>query len=143
MIALRLRLRALPLPLASRERPPSLRSGSRLQLPSCPVATAVYTVQLIARATPDEAERVRSAARGAGLSVSRYLVRQATGTGPAPLAAEARDELAALRRALARVGSNLNQLARAANSGAYDAAEVEAAAREVRGLGRRVLNRLD
>ena len=107
------------------------------------MATDVYTVQLIARATPDEAERVRSAARGAGLSVSRYLVRQAAGTGPAPLTAEARDELAALRRALSRVGSNLNQLARAANSGGYDAAGVEAAAHEVRGLGRRVLHRLD
>ena len=107
------------------------------------MATSVYTVQLIARATPDEAEHVRAAARGAGLSVSRYLVRSATGDGPAPLPAEARDELAALRRALARVGNNLNQLARAAHAGGYDAAAVEAAAGEVRGLGRRVLHRLD
>lgn len=108
-----------------------------------PVATTVYTERLTVRATPEEAARVRADAAAAGLTVSRYLVRQATGRESVLIGAEVRDELAALRRALSRVGSNLNQLARAANSGAYDAAEVEAAAREVRGLGRRVLHRLD
>lgn len=107
------------------------------------MSTSVYTVQLNARATPEEAAAIRASARSAGLSVSRYLVRRATGEGAAPLSAEVREELAALRRALSRVGNNLNQLARTAHAGSYDAGAVEAAAAEVRGLGRRVLNRID
>ena len=111
--------------------------------PPDPVATTLYTERLTVRATPEEAGRVRADAAAAGLTVSRYLVRQATGRESVLVGVETREELAALRRALSRVGNNLNQLARAAHAGGYDAAAVEAAAGEVRGLGRRVLHRLD
>ena len=107
------------------------------------MATTLYTERLTVRATPEEAGRVRADAAAAGLTVSRYLVRQATGRESVLVGVETREELAALRRALSRVGNNLNQLARAAHAGGYDAAAVEAAAGEVRGLGRRVLHRLD
>ena len=88
------------------------------------------------RAHTAEVERWRVAARGAGrASVARWAretLNAAAGpgsgappTGGAGLAAEDRALLVEALGQLARVGNNLNQLARAANMGEVHAAEID------------------
>ena len=83
-------------------------------------------VQVGFQVTSVERDRIREAASQAGLSVSEFLRRRALGRPVVPLAD------AAARRALRRVGVNLNQLVRRANSGGATEAEARAAIDDVR-----------
>jgi Bacterial mobilisation protein (MobC) len=86
------------------------------------------------RLSEAEYESVQSRAGAAGLSVAAYLAAAAEPRGPlgvTHMPAEERrawaSELMAVRRLVAAVGNNVNQLARAANSGAaVDPDEVRA-----------------
>ena len=69
-----------------------------------------YTVILCTRFRPDEAERLRALAAEVRLSPARYLREAALGARFQPRAD------AVLLAQLARIGNNLNQLARVANS---------------------------
>lgn len=73
-----------------------------------------------------ERDRIREAASQAGLSVSEFLRRRALGRPVVPLAD------AAARKALRRVGVNLNQLVRRANAGGATETEARAAIDDVR-----------
>ena len=68
-------------------------------------------VQVAFQVTSVERDQIREAASQAGLSVSEFLRRRALGRPVVPLAD------AAARKALRRIGVNLNQLARRANLG--------------------------
>ena len=83
-------------------------------------------VQVGFQVTSVERDRIREAASQAGLSVSEFLRRRALGRPVVPLAD------AAARKALRRVGVNLNQLVRRANSGGATEAEARAAIDDVR-----------
>jgi hypothetical protein len=73
---------------------------------------------VLVRVSEDEHQRLRAMAGGAGVSVPRLLIEAALGAdGPTP--AERRAQFAALlaaRRQLAGAATNLNQLARWANT---------------------------
>ncbi|MER5183274.1 MobC family plasmid mobilization relaxosome protein [Streptomyces sp. NPDC002896] len=80
---------------------------------------------LTVRVNDDEHAEITSAARVRAVTTARFLAaaglaaaRGTTHLEPNEQRDAAVDELAALRAQLARVGNNLNQLARAANSGA-------------------------
>ena len=83
-------------------------------------------VQVGFQVTSVERDRIREAASQAGLSVSEFLRRRALGRPVVPLAD------AAARKALRRVGVDLNQLVRRANAGGATEAEARAAIGEVR-----------
>ena len=89
-------------------------------------------VQVGFQVTSVERDRIREAASQAGLSVSEFLRRRALGRPVVPLAD------AAARKALRRVGVNLNQLVRRANSGGATEAEARAAIDDVRAALARV-----
>lgn len=78
-----------------------------------PVPTPRRTARLRVWCTPDELEAVRQRARVCRRTVARYVREVVLGSVP-------RESRAAVNadaiRELARVGTNLNQLARAANS---------------------------
>lgn len=81
---------------------------------------------LAVRCTDAEAAAITAAAAQAGMSVGSYLRQQATGSrGPRAIPRPQVDRVE-LARALAQLGrpaSNVNQLARAANSGEIPARE--------------------
>jgi hypothetical protein len=86
----------------------------------------------------------------AGMTVSAYLRHQGTGeAGPraVPVPQVDRVELARVLAALGRYGSNVNQLARAANGGAipleHELAEAVAATLDMRNMLMRALGRAD
>ena len=83
-------------------------------------------VQVGFQVTSVERDRIREAASQAGLSVSEFLRRRALGRPVVPLAD------AAARKALRRVGVDLNQLVRRAGSGGATEAEARAAIDDVR-----------
>lgn len=89
-------------------------------------------VQVGFQVTSVERDQIREAASQAGLSVSEFLRRRALGRPVVPLAD------AAARKALRRIGVNLNQLARRANAGGATEAEAQAAIAEVRAAVARV-----
>jgi hypothetical protein len=64
------------------------------------------------RMDPEEWERVRERAQACGLTTSRYI--RETALGAVPKARPRQLEMEAVRQ-LARLGNNLNQLARVAN----------------------------
>jgi len=78
------------------------------------------TSHLTIRLTPDERATIDDAADRAGLTAGSYA-RQAVMGAPAPRQVRRppveRKELARLLGEVGKIGSNLNQLARAANSG--------------------------
>lgn len=83
------------------------------------------------RFTPDELAQVEAAAEKAGLTVGGWL-RQAVLDAPPPRQSRRpvieKELLALLLRHLGKIGSNVNQLARSANSGhAPDSAELREA----------------
>ena len=82
--------------------------------------------------TSVERDRIREAASQAGLSVSEFLRRRALGRPVVPLAD------AAARKALRRVGVNLNQIVRRANVGGAAEAEARAAIDDVRAAVARI-----
>ena len=86
------------------------------------------TARIELRLTPDEKGRVERAAEAAGRSASDYLRRRALGQ---PVVARADAEA---KRALSRVGGNLNQVVRRANAGGVAGleGEVRAVLAEVR-----------
>ncbi len=72
------------------------------------------------RVTSAERARLDDAAERAGMTVSAFLLHRGLGTPARRAARRPQVEVAALARVLAecgKIGSNLNQLARAANSG--------------------------
>lgn len=74
------------------------------------------------RLTPAEHGALAAAARAAGLTVSGYAAAAALAAAagviaPGSPARQALAELLAARTAVARVGGNINQIARAANAG--------------------------
>jgi hypothetical protein len=89
-------------------------------------------VQVGFQVTSVERDHIREAASQAGLSVSEFLRRRALGRPVVPLAD------AAARKALRRVGVNLNQLVRRANAGGAVEAEARAVIAEVRAAVARV-----
>ena len=89
-------------------------------------------VQVGFQVTSVERDRIREAASQAGLSVSEFLRRRALGRPVVPLAD------AAARKALRRVGVDLNRLARRAGSGGATEAEARAAIDDVRAALARV-----
>ena len=73
--------------------------------------------RLTVRVTPEERARMVSRARAAGLTASE-LVRRRCLSGPSgPRIVVDASELRAVHAELRRVGSNLNQIARALNAG--------------------------
>ncbi|PAP74563.1 plasmid mobilization protein [Rubrivirga marina] len=89
-------------------------------------------VQVGFQVTSVERDQIREAASQAGLSVSEFLRRRALGRPVVPLAD------AAARKALRRIGVNLNQLVRRANAGGATEAKAQAAIAEVRAAVARV-----
>ncbi len=89
-------------------------------------------VQVGFQVTSVERDRIREAASQAGLSVSEFLRRRALGRPVVPLAD------AAARKALRRVGVNLNQIVRRANAGGAAEAEARAAIDDVRAAVARI-----
>jgi len=75
-----------------------------------------YEQRLTIRATRDEWELLGARAQAAQLSVSRYLIETGL-TSANPPTPEARAERERLLYELRKIGVNLNQLARRANSG--------------------------
>jgi len=102
------------------------------------------------RCTDAELATIAAAAARAGMAVGAFMRHQAIGT-PGPRAIRRpqvdRVELARVLAALGRYGSNINQLARAANGGALpredELAEAAAATLEMRGMLMRALGRPD
>lgn len=78
------------------------------------------TTHLTIRLTPEEREAIDFAAEGAGLATGSYA-REVLLGAPAPRSVRRlpveRRELARLLGLLGNIGSNINQIARAANSG--------------------------
>ena len=74
-----------------------------------------YPKQIRVRATEDEKEQMRGAARGSGLSVSRYVVRSLT-EGKITPSVEDAQALRQVRLELHKIGVNLNQLSRTVNT---------------------------
>lgn len=121
------------IPPASADPPPRRRSGSEKRERSASV---------LVRLTPDERARLEEAANRVGLTLASYARQQTLG-GVLPRAArrppvEAR-RLALILAALGKIGSNVNQIARAANQNMLSPndlallAEETAALRNVRG----------
>ena len=84
-----------------------------------------YPVPFFVRATQEEAEQIRANAKAAGLPYPRLLAELGAAASGGDLRAlvtlrgeraRVRDELAALRYELRKVGVNLNQLAHRENS---------------------------
>ena len=106
--------------------------------------------RVFVRCTDTELATITAAAARAGMSVAAFMRRQAIGTaGPRAVRRPQVDrvELARVLAALGRYGSNVNQLARAANGGAlpheHELAEAAAATLEMRGMLMRALGRGD
>lgn len=99
------------------------------------------------KASDAEAARLEELAAGAGLSVPRLLVESTLVGGRASVGERAAvlAELVALSRAVGRVGVNVNQIARAKNSGEspVGTADALAAVREVAARLSAVLAELD
>jgi mobilization protein NikA len=75
-------------------------------------------VRIVVRVTPAERAELDERAAAAGLSVQSYLVARGRAVGR-PLPGLVVDELDAVQRLLLPIGRNLNQLARAANTGRF------------------------
>jgi hypothetical protein len=117
-----------------------------------------YPVPFFVRATEEEAERIRANAKAAGLPYTRLLAELGAAASGRDLRAlvtlleeraRVRDELAALRYELRKVGVNLNQLAHRENSADVGGpaepptdAELRAAADAVRTAVERIVARL-
>jgi hypothetical protein len=76
--------------------------------------------------TDDQEFQLQELARVQNLTVARLLVDTTLGVKPPPSKVVA-TELAGLRRLFAGEATNLNQIARAANSGSYDSEAFDAA----------------
>jgi hypothetical protein len=102
------------------------------------------------RCTDAELAAIAAAAARVGMTIGAFMRHQAIGT-PGPRAIRRpqvdRVELARVLAALGRYGSNVNQLARAANGGAipleHELAEAAAATLEMRDMLMRALGRGD
>ena len=106
--------------------------------------------RIFVRCTNAELAAITASAERAGMAVAAFMRHQAIGTaGPRAIRRPQVDrvELARVLAALGRYGSNVNQLARAANGGAipleHELAEAAAATLEMRGMLMRALGRGD
>ena len=75
------------------------------------------TVRRVVKLTPDEDAELERRADAAGVTVARLLVESATGSAPTPDRRVIVSELMGLRRQVQGIGTNVNQLAHAANAG--------------------------
>lgn len=107
--------------------------------PRCRPATN-YPYRFPVRVTEGERESIRSAAKDAGLSVSRFLARTVTERCYPPTLRD-RDEIFRVRFLLEKASTNLNQLAHRLHIAANNAhvipptlAEIRDAARMVKAL---------
>jgi hypothetical protein len=95
------------------------------------------TASILVRLTPEERAAAEAAASRAGLSVASYARGQMLG-GPPPRAARRppveKEQLARILAQLGKIGSNLNQIARASNMGLFTTGDYEALRAETRGL---------
>jgi len=89
------------------------------------------------RLTLEERAAAEEAARRAGVSVASFARGQMLG-GPPPRAARRppveKEKLALVLAQLGKIGSNLNQIARASNMGLFTTGDYEALKEEVQGL---------
>lgn len=95
------------------------------------------TTALAVRLSPEERERLELAAERAGLAVGSYI-RQQVFEGKQPRAVRRvsgeREQIARVLAQLGKIGSNLNQLAKAANMGMFTPADYEMLHQETQGL---------
>ena len=75
------------------------------------------TVRRVVKLTPAEDAELERRADAAGVTVARLLVESATGSAPTPDRRVIVSELMGLRRQVQGIGTNVNQLAHAANAG--------------------------
>ncbi len=114
-----------------RRRRPKLTDGQR-------------RVQMQVRLSESEREQLRTIAAQQGVSVPRLLVEAALGAGESPAGRRAvMGQLFELRRLLATVANNVNQLARLANISGEVPARSDGALRDVRDLMVRIDVALD
>jgi AraC-like DNA-binding protein len=97
-----------------------------------------YPKGALVRMTNDEHMRLTELAKTAGLSFSRFLVESGL-TGKAPTSEDRRQRERAILQ-LARVGNNLNQIARQLNAqrGALSSREIEETFKEVKAAFRSI-----
>ena len=95
--------------------------------------------------TPDERAQLEAAAEKAGMSVSAFMRHQCFGT-PGPRAVRRppveRAALAQLLAQLGKCGSNLNQIARALNSGGEPRGDIASAVADIEAAARAILQEL-
>lgn len=84
------------------------------------------SVRHVVMVTDDQEFQLQELARAQNLTVARLLVDTTLGAKP-PSSKVAATELQGLRRLFAGEATNLNQIARAANSGAFDPEAFDAA----------------
>ena len=90
----------------------------------------------------DELRQIEARAAAENLTVSHYLVRTALGAPPVSSRAVLL-ELSGLKRVVATATSNLNQVAKQANSGSYDQVAHDAAVARIDGAAKRLNSALD
>ncbi len=100
---------------------------------------ANYPCQVSVRATEAEKEAIDRAARGAGLSQSRYLARTIADARYPPTLPD-REELRRVRLLLEKAGVNLNQIARQMNAFARGTGKTLPALAEISEAGKVVRN---
>ncbi len=100
-----------------------------------------YPKGALVRLTHDEQMRLTALAKKADLSFSRFLVESGL-TGKAPTSEDRRQRERAILQ-LARVGNNLNQIARQLNAqqGALSSREIEESLTEVKAALKRIEER--
>lgn len=96
-----------------------------------------FPVKLSVRVTPTERDTLRTAAKGAGMSVSRFLARTVSDRRYPP-ALKDREALFRTRFLLEKAGANLNQIAHRLNAAAKGAPAGRPALTEIRQIARLV-----
>jgi predicted Zn-dependent peptidase len=86
------------------------------------------TARIMVRATPEEADEIRSLAAAAGVTVPEFLRRSGLSR---KLDMQARSTAESLRQ-LSRIGNNLNQIAHLAHLGEYNQQSAQVVLDDVR-----------
>lgn len=96
------------------------------------------SVALAVRFSPEERAEVEAAAASAGVALGSYIRHQSLG-GKRPRAVRRppveKEQLARILAALGKIGSNLNQIARASNMGLFTTGDYETLKEETAALG--------